>query len=48
MRKYKDMKTIIPPIDKQLLEAELSNDRFLRKTNNGNKKCSKSYANNIS
>ncbi len=30
------MKTIIPPIDKQLLEAELSNDRFLRETNNGN------------
>ncbi len=30
------MKTIIPPIDKQLLEAELNSDRFLRNTNNGN------------
>jgi hypothetical protein len=30
------MKTIIPPIDKQLLEQELNKDRFLRDTNNGN------------
>lgn len=30
------MKTIIPPVDKQLLEKELNSDRFLRNTNNGN------------
>lgn len=30
------MKTIIPPVDKRLLEKELNNDRFLRSTNNGN------------
>ncbi len=30
------MKTIIPPVDKRLLEKELNNDRFLRITNNGN------------
>ncbi len=30
------MKTIIPPIDKQLLEQELTKDRFLRDTNHGN------------
>ncbi|MFK5856684.1 MAG: GNAT family N-acetyltransferase [Bacteroidota bacterium] len=30
------MKTIIPPLDKQLLVAELNKDRFLRNTNNGN------------
>ena len=30
------MKTIIPPVDKQLLEKELDSDRFLRNTNNGN------------
>jgi hypothetical protein len=30
------MKTIIPPVDKQLLEQELTKDRFLRDTNNGN------------
>jgi len=30
------MKTIIPPVDKQLLVAELNEDRFLRNTNNGN------------
>ncbi len=30
------MKTIIPPVDKQLLLAELNQDRFLRKANNGN------------
>lgn len=29
------MKTIIPPVDKQLLEKELNADRFLRNTNNG-------------
>lgn len=29
------MKTIIPPVDKQLLLAELNQDRFLRKANNG-------------
>jgi hypothetical protein len=30
------MKTIVPPVDKHLLEEELSNDRLLRETNNGN------------
>ena len=30
------MKTIIPPVDKKLLEAELNKNRFLRHTNNGN------------
>ena len=30
------MKTIIPPIDKILLERELNKDTFLRDTNNGN------------
>jgi len=30
------MKTIIPPVDKQLLENELNKNRFLRHTNNGN------------
>ncbi len=30
------MKTIISPIDRQLLEAELNRERFLRNTNNGN------------
>lgn len=30
------MKTIIPPVDKRLLEKELNGDRFLRNTNNGN------------
>ena len=30
------MKTIILPVDKQLLINELNNDRFLRPTNNGN------------
>ncbi|MCB2206785.1 MAG: GNAT family N-acetyltransferase [Bacteroidetes bacterium] len=30
------MKTIIPPIDKRLLEKELTKERLLRKTNNGN------------
>jgi len=30
------MKTIIPPVDKRLLEKELNGDRFLRDTNNGN------------
>ncbi len=30
------MKTIVPPVDKHLLEKELSNDRLLRETNNGN------------
>jgi hypothetical protein len=29
------MKTIIPPVDKRLLEEELTKDRLLRKTNNG-------------
>ncbi len=31
-----EMKTIIPPVDKQLLVKELDSDRFLRNTNNGN------------
>lgn len=30
------MKTIIPPVDKRLLEKELNKDTFLRDTNNGN------------
>ena len=30
------MKTIVPPVDKHLLEEELINDRLLRETNNGN------------
>ncbi len=30
------MKTIIPPVDKRLLEKELTKERLLRKTNNGN------------
>lgn len=30
------MKTIIPPVDKRLLEKELTKDRLLRSTNNGN------------
>lgn len=30
------MKTIIPPVDKTLLEKELNSDTFLRNTNNGN------------
>lgn len=30
------MKTIISPVDKQLLKNELNSDTFLRKTNNGN------------
>jgi len=30
------MQTIIPPVDKRLLEKELNSDRLLRNTNNGN------------
>lgn len=30
------MKTIVPPVDKHLLEEELTNERLLRETNNGN------------
>ncbi len=30
------METIISPIDRKLLETELTKDRFIRKTNNGN------------
>ena len=30
------MVSIIPPVDKALLEAELTTDKFVRKTNNGN------------
>lgn len=30
------MKTILPPVDKRLLEKELTKERLLRKTNNGN------------
>jgi len=30
------METIIPPVDRSLLEKELSKDRLLRETNNGN------------
>ena len=30
------MKTIIPPVDRRLLEKELISERFLRNTNNGN------------
>ena len=32
------MKPIIPPVDRELIEKELSEDKFLRETNNGNKK----------
>jgi len=31
------MKNIIPPIEKSLIKKELTEDKFLRKTNNGNK-----------
>jgi len=30
------MKPIIPPVDRELIEKELSEDKFLRETNNGN------------
>jgi hypothetical protein len=30
------MKTVIPPVDKALLDAELTPEKFVRKTNNGN------------
>ncbi len=30
------MKEVIPPIDKELIENELTKDKFLRSTNNGN------------
>ena len=30
------MKPIIPPVDRELIESELSEDKFLRETNNGN------------
>jgi len=30
------MKTVIPPVDKALLEAELTPEKFVRKTHNGN------------
>ena len=30
------MKPIIPPVDRELLESELTEDKLLRKTNNGN------------
>jgi len=30
------MKPIIPPVDRELIEHELSDERFLRETNNGN------------
>lgn len=32
------METIIPPVDRQLLERELTNELFFRDTNNGNNK----------
>jgi len=32
------METIIPPVDRQLLEQELTNELFFRDTNNGNNK----------
>lgn len=32
------MKEVIPPVDKELIEMELTNDKFLRDTNNGNNK----------
>jgi hypothetical protein len=31
-----NMETVIPPINKELLLGELTNDKFLRETNNGN------------
>ena len=30
------MKPIIPPLDKEILEKELTEEKFFRKTNNGN------------
>ena len=30
-----NMTEIIPPVNRELLESELTNDRFVRKTNNG-------------
>ncbi|NJK86320.1 MAG: GNAT family N-acetyltransferase [Bacteroidales bacterium] len=30
------MRAIIPPVDRKLIEKELTEDKFLRKTNNGN------------
>ncbi|MCD4747168.1 MAG: lactonase family protein, partial [Bacteroidales bacterium] len=32
------METIISPVDKALLEKELTDDKFIRVTNNGNNK----------
>ncbi len=32
------METIIPPVDRMLIEKELNEDRFIRNTNNGNNK----------
>ena len=32
------MKTIIPPVDRKLLEKELTQEKFVRDTNNGNNK----------
>lgn len=32
------MKEVIPPVDKELIEMELTADKFLRNTNNGNNK----------
>ncbi len=32
------METIIPPVDRMLIEKELNEDRFIRDTNNGNNK----------
>ena len=30
------MKPIIPPVDRELIEQELTEDKMLRETNNGN------------
>ena len=34
--KFNRMKPIIPPVDRELLEMELTDDKMLRRTNNGN------------
>lgn len=33
-----DQESVIPPVDRELLERELNEDRFIRKTNKGNNK----------
>ncbi len=38
MESNKDIKDIIPPVDRKLIEAELTDERFLRDTSKGNNK----------